>query len=143
MRSVQRPARTLCLLVLLLLTLSGCGSRQPTFSISATQSSVLLGENVQFTATGPTVSSWSVNGVNGGSAATGTINTTGLYTAPQVLPSPALVNVGASSSSSSATASLTVTSDVSSSVLLIEPAEFYSRSHHTSPLGHRHQQGRS
>lgn len=113
MRSVQRPAGTLCLLVLLLFTLSGCGSKEPALSISATQTSVLLGENVQFTATGPSVSSWSVNGVDGGSAVTGTISTSGFYTAPQVLPSPASVTVTAKSSLSSSTASLRITSDIS------------------------------
>lgn len=38
---------------------------------------------------------WSVNGVAGGAAATGTIDATGLYTPPAVLPTPNTVTIGA------------------------------------------------
>jgi uncharacterized protein (DUF1800 family) len=51
------------------------------------------------TVTGNTNTSvtWSVNAVAGGSAATGTIDTTGLYTAPVNLPSPNTITVTATS----------------------------------------------
>jgi uncharacterized protein (DUF1800 family) len=42
---------------------------------------------------------WSVNGVAGGNSTLGTIDTTGLYTAPAALPTPASVQVTATSSS--------------------------------------------
>jgi len=55
----------------------------------------------KFTATAPSRSPaaravvWSVNGVAGGSAAFGTIDGSGLYTAPAVAPSPAIVTISA------------------------------------------------
>ena len=39
---------------------------------------------------------WSVNGVVGGSATTGTISTTGLYTAPEFPPTPNTISIGVS-----------------------------------------------
>jgi len=62
---------------------------------------------------------WSVNGVPGGNATVGTVDATGLYTAPQNLPMPAAVTVRATSvadPSRSATATATVTSDVAVNV---------------------------
>jgi hypothetical protein len=58
---------------------------------------------------------WSVNGVPGGTAATGTITSGGQYTAPGDLPSPAVVQVSATSqadTTKSATALLTIASDI-------------------------------
>lgn len=53
----------------------------------------------QFTATvsgsANTTVTWQVNGVTGGSAATGTIDVNGLYTAPAAVPNPATVTVSA------------------------------------------------
>jgi hypothetical protein len=40
---------------------------------------------------------WGVNGVAGGNAITGTINSAGVYTAPSAVPSPATVTVHATS----------------------------------------------
>jgi hypothetical protein len=103
--------------------LAGCGSSDmpsstgpTTLTVTASAGTVLLGKTVQFTATGGTVSSWTVNGVSGGSAATGTIGANGLYTAPTVLPTSATVTIGATSGSLSGTASVTVSSDVAVSV---------------------------
>ncbi len=62
-----------------------------------------------------TAVTWSVNGVTGGSASAGTITSTGMYTAPGDLPSPASVQVTATSaadSTKSASASVTVVSDI-------------------------------
>jgi uncharacterized protein (DUF1800 family) len=57
---------------------------------------VRAGATQQFTASVTTKPlTWSVNGVAGGSAATGTIDATGNYTAPAALPSPNTVTIQA------------------------------------------------
>jgi uncharacterized protein (DUF1800 family) len=57
---------------------------------------VRAGATQQFTASVTTKPlTWSVNGVAGGSAATGTIDATGKYTAPAALPSPNTVTIQA------------------------------------------------
>ncbi len=53
---------------------------------------------------------WEVNGVIGGSSASGTITTSGLYTAPSVTPSPAIVVVNAVSLKTPAAGAVTVVS---------------------------------
>jgi len=57
------------------------------------------GGTQQFTATVTNTSSsavsWQVNGVAGGNSKAGTITSTGLYTAPDVIPSPASVTISA------------------------------------------------
>jgi uncharacterized protein (DUF1800 family) len=68
-----------------------------------------LGATTQFTATvtntSNTAVSWQVNGITGGSTATGTISAGGLYTAPATLPTPSTVNVGAVSQANGAASS--------------------------------------
>ncbi len=67
------------------------------------------------TGTTNTAVTWSVNGITGGNAALGTISTTGVYTAPAILPSPAAVSIRATSQASgtsSPSATVTVISDV-------------------------------
>ena len=68
-------------------------------SVSPTTASILVNGRQQFTATeagNPTPSvTWSVNGVQGGDAALGTISPEGLYTAPATIPSPTTVTVSA------------------------------------------------
>lgn len=76
-------------------------------SISVSGSSqVRVGSMVQFTATVAGLSSstvtWQVNGIAGGSTATGTVSTSGLFTAPATLPSPNTVTVSAVSTASPA-----------------------------------------
>ncbi len=70
-----------------------------------------IGTTAQFTATVTGTSNsavnWQVNGVTGGSAATGTISITGLYTAPASLPSPNTVTISAVSAAVSTPGSLT------------------------------------
>src|SRR5260370_483176 len=59
--------------------------------------------------------SWSVSGVPGGNAALGTITTAGVYTAPVDLPSPATVQVTATShadATKSGTGTVAITSDL-------------------------------
>lgn len=68
-------------------------------SVSPTTASIFTNGRQQFTATevgNPTPSvTWSVNGVQGGDAALGTISPEGLYTAPATIPSPTTVTVSA------------------------------------------------
>jgi hypothetical protein len=72
-------------------------------TVTSTTATVLPGQTLQLTAhvqgTGPFSSSlsWSVNGSVGGNQATGTIDTTGVYTAPSRSPNPNTVNVTATS----------------------------------------------
>jgi len=72
-----------------------------------------LGSTTQFTATVTNASSnavtWQVNGVNGGSSATGTISSSGLYTPPATLPSSNQVTIGATSTASTAYGSMAET----------------------------------
>lgn len=85
-------------------------------SVNPASASVSAGSTKQFSAavsnsTDQTVS-WLVNGVPGGTAATGTISAAGLYVAPSVVSSPLAVTVEAKSNSTPSafgTASLTVT----------------------------------
>jgi hypothetical protein len=67
------------------------------------------GQSMQFSAAGGPVL-WQVNNAVGGTAATGTISTGGLFTAPATLPSPAAVTVTAVAADNGAeTATATVT----------------------------------
>lgn len=59
---------------------------------------------------------WSVNGVQGGNAQSGTITSSGLYTAPASVTSQAITVTATAAASSSATASATVTISSPSSV---------------------------
>lgn len=112
--SVQDPAVTASATVALIQPVS--------VTVSPTPVTVNLGATQQFSATvtGNTNTNvtWSVNGVAGGNASVGTIDATGLYTAPKNLPAPATETVTATSvadGSKSATAALT---------LQVPPAEF-------------------
>lgn len=103
--------------------LAGCGSNNSGVSviISPTATTVVLSGTQQFTATvegnSNTNVNWlvSFNGgslVPGGNSTIGTITSTGLYTAPAVLPNPAMVTVTAEAAAkSSAMAAATVTLD--------------------------------
>jgi len=70
-------------------------------SVSPTTANVRAGDSYTFQAsvsgTANTSVTWSVNGTNGGSSATGTIDANGNYTAPTNLPNPNTVNVKAMS----------------------------------------------
>ncbi len=81
---------------------SGSGSTGTTVVVSPQSPILPLGNNIQFSAVvnGPDAASgvnWSVNGVQGGSGLYGTITASGLYTAPQSLPTRAYVSVTATS----------------------------------------------
>ena len=93
----------------------------PSISVTVTPatSSVVLGNQVTFTAavtntTNPSVS-WSVGGIAGGNSALGTITSTGIYTAPVDLPPTAAVLVTATSqadATKSDSAGVTIISDI-------------------------------
>lgn len=76
-----------------------CTASTGSLSISPPSVLVPFGWTQQFAATisggGPVVSTWSVDGIVGGSALYGTINAAGLYTAPDTAPMPATVMIGA------------------------------------------------
>lgn len=77
------------------------GLAAQSITVTPNAESLPTGGAKQFTATvsglvDPTVT-WSVNGVPGGAAATGTISSTGLFTAPAAIPSPNPVTVTATS----------------------------------------------
>jgi len=121
----------------LVATLSGCGatgaapSPSPapppppavTVTVTPTSASIFLGQSQTFTAqvtgTNDTSVSWAAGGVTGGNSAFGTITSSGVYTAPQILPSPAIVTITATSlanSSSSGSASVTIVSNIQVSI---------------------------
>ncbi|HEV2195484.1 MAG TPA: hypothetical protein VGR55_07865 [Candidatus Acidoferrum sp.] len=89
-----------------------------TVSVTPPSGSVLLGNQVTFTATvtnaTDTTLSWSVNGIAGGNSTVGAISSAGVYTAPADLPS-ATIQITATShadATKSGSANVTVTSDI-------------------------------
>ncbi len=93
-----------CVAVALTLMISSCALTPPgltppgsdTLTISPSTANVRVGSSQQFTPSLTTKTfTWSVNGVMGGSAATGAIDATGNYTAPTTLPSPNTVTIEA------------------------------------------------
>ena len=90
-----------------------------TVNVTPPSGSIVLGNQTTFIAivsnANDTSVSWSVNGVMGGSSTIGTITSTGFYTAPADLPSPATVQITATSHADpakSGSANVTVTSDI-------------------------------
>jgi hypothetical protein len=99
------------------------GSQAISVTVTPTSGSVMLGNQFLFTAavknSSDSAVTWSVNGVAGGGAQTGTITSGGVYTAPGDLPIPPNLTVTATSHadvSKSGTAIVTVQSDVSISL---------------------------
>lgn len=98
---------------------NGGGHNPPpviTVIVSPASATVQTGATQTFSATvsnaANTGVSWQVNGVTGGDSAHGTISTSGMYTAPAVLPNPVTVTVTAISvadSSKSSSSQVTVT----------------------------------
>ena len=99
------PKRLFTFVVATALIWSGCGGKKSStttgvsVAISPTTASVAGATTQQFTATvtGSTnmTVTWQVNGAAGGDAINGTISSTGLYTAPAVLPTTTTVSVSA------------------------------------------------
>ncbi|MBN8249688.1 MAG: DUF1800 family protein, partial [Verrucomicrobia bacterium] len=77
-----------------------------TVTVTPAMVTTALGTSQSFAATVAgstnTTVTWSVNGVNGGSAANGTISTAGRYTAPATMPASATVTVRATSAANPA-----------------------------------------
>src|SRR5664279_3436421 len=87
-------------------TLSACGgsgggkhNNPPTVTVSPATANVQEAATQQFTATvtnGTTTAvNWQVNGIAGGNSSVGTIDSTGLYTAPVIVPNPASITITA------------------------------------------------
>src|SRR5664280_1409557 len=86
-------------------TLSACGgsgggkhNNPPTVTVSPATANVQEAATQQFTATvtnGTPAVNWQVNGVAGGNSSVGTIDSTGLYTAPVIVPNPASITITA------------------------------------------------
>ena len=94
-----------------------------TVSVTPSSGSVVLGNQLTFTATvsnAPDSSvGWSVNGLAGGNSTFGTISTAGVYMAPANLPSPATVQITATShadNTKAASANSSITSDIALSL---------------------------
>src|SRR5205085_5310119 len=110
-KHITRIAATLALSLGIAL-FTGCAALQSGTSNSNSSSAVTVspatgnvraGDTLQFSAKiSGTISQtvvWSVNGLAGGSASTGTISSSGMYTAPAALPNPNSVSIEATSSS--------------------------------------------
>jgi uncharacterized protein (DUF1800 family) len=105
-----RGIPSLCLFSSAALLLAGCSTATttappPVVTVTVSgPSSVRLGATAQFSAVVSNASSqavqWQVNAIPGGNATDGTISSTGLYTAPAFLPSPATVTISATSQAS-------------------------------------------
>lgn len=94
------------LAALIVMTLSACGGGGnnppppgPSVTVSPATANVQEGSTQQFTATvtnsSNTTVTWQVNSIAGGNASVGTIDSTGLYTAPVIVPNPASVTITA------------------------------------------------
>lgn len=119
-------------LVLSLAVLTACGGGKSSSTSSTTNgvsvtpatASVATNSTQQLTATVSNSNSgvyWSVNGTVGGNLTVGTISTSGLYTAPAVVPNPADVTITATSitdSTQTGTAKLTITSGTALSLTI-------------------------
>src|SRR5689334_20975012 len=105
-----QPLGFLSALTLALIFSFGCGGGGSTstppppppavsITVSPSSKSVQVGQTVQFTASVTNASDtsvkWQVNNVNGGDSIHGTIDPSGLYTAPSTPPSPATVTIQA------------------------------------------------
>ena len=105
---------------------SGSSKSPVTVTVSPATAQVSVGLTAKFTATvngaSDTGVTWEVNGKKDGNSTIGTVSTTGLYTAPSSVPSPATVTVTAvSNADDNAGASATVTI-VAATDVTISPA---------------------
>jgi DNA-binding beta-propeller fold protein YncE len=114
MRSWARWCNVVLLAGLIAAGCGGGGTSSPsvTVQISPTAVSVLLNNTVQFVAASSSTTStisWSVNDTPGGNSTVGTIDPTGLYTAPSSIPANTGITVKATAQDTTATATATVT----------------------------------
>ncbi|MGD1101893.1 MAG: DUF3443 family protein, partial [Terriglobia bacterium] len=140
MRRKNVSAATLASLLVVIaggMFLASCGSTTPVNSIalpvitlSPASASLPTGGTLQFTAkivspTSTTVT-WSVNSILGGNSTLGTINSSGLYTAPASVPNPATVTIKATSpaeTNPSGSAIVTITTAAVNAVVAVAPTD--------------------
>jgi uncharacterized protein (DUF1800 family) len=99
------PALLLPLFLIAASLLTGCGSFSygnvdNAASITAASATIRVNQQLQITPAAPRPGdhlTYSVNGVEGGNSAVGTVSSAGLYTAPAVVPSPDSVTITAAS----------------------------------------------
>jgi len=114
---MNAPTRWLWLALIASLAAIGCGSNNAatvTVTITPGSATILLNTSAQFIATvsgSSNAVAWSVNSIAGGNATVGTIDPTGFYIAPAVLPGGNMVTITASVQSTDATSTATVTLD--------------------------------
>ena len=100
--------------------------RQVTVSISPKSVTLGAGATQQFTATVKNTSNaaviWQVNGITGGDAVTGTLSTSGLYTAPSTLPASSVAVTAVSAADPSASAAATVSFQSSPVSITLAPS---------------------
>lgn len=112
MKKLRGSLVSLAAMLLLTVLLAACGSKDRGTKLMVTPATaqVVTGLSIPLTANIPGVT-WSVNGVAGGDATVGRIDASGLYTAPGVVPSPAVVTVTATTigATQSASAQITIT----------------------------------
>jgi hypothetical protein len=99
-RHVASRLGSLALCAALMLVCAARASAAVTLTVAPNFASVKTGATKRFTAAikGGSEVSWLVNGIHGGSEALGTISSTGLYTAPVVVPKGSTVTVTAAAS---------------------------------------------
>jgi hypothetical protein len=102
------------------------GSNPP---VSEVYTGTMQAFNATVTGTTNTAVTWQVNGVTGGNATFGTVSTSGLYTAPGAVPSPATVAVKAISQAQSSA------SNAVSILVVTEPSAAEPAPQTTSPGG--------
>src|ERR1700722_1286359 len=111
---MRRWAQWLCLALIAAAAATGCHSANAGVSVTVapTAATILLNNDSQFpaTVTGSTSAvTWSVNSVAGGNSTVGTVDSTGLYTAPATIPPNTTITVTATVQNTTTTASATVT----------------------------------
>jgi uncharacterized protein (DUF1800 family) len=126
MQRVLRPQKLITVTIAagFLSVFAGCSGNSNSSSTSPTQPTPVtvtitgaaqthIGGTAQFTATvtggTSTAVTWQVNNVTGGSSASGTISSTGLYTPPAVLPAPNTVTIVAVNAAAAAPGTLVET----------------------------------
>lgn len=94
------------------IALSGTGTSAVAISVSPASTSVSAKSNQQFSAsvsgTSNTSVSWAVSGSGCSGSACGTISSSGLYSAPSIIPVPSTVTITATSAANSKSANATV-----------------------------------
>jgi hypothetical protein len=100
-------------------------SKAAAVAVSPLTATVPAGKTQQFTASVTGASNvdvtWTVNKVAGGNATVGTVSTTGLYTAPAAVPSPAAVTVTATSKEDTAKSGSTTVTVSKAAAVAVSP----------------------